>query len=425
MPPLAFAVLAGLTPAEVALEFFDECIEEIPRQLHTDCVAMTVQTFTAFRSYQWADHFRKQGSPVIMGGYHPTFEPDEALEHADSVVIGEGEGVWLEILEDLRKKRLKQTYQVKTAAPFQRMVYNRELFRQKKGYAPSVPVEFGRGCRFNCDFCSVSLFNNGTFKMRPVAEVLEEIAALPSRNISFIDDNIYSDPDRFKALCEGLIPLKKKWGCQISIDVGKDEELISLMARSGCSMVLIGFESMDRKNLRRMKKSANLLDSQYDAIISTIKKHGIMIYGSFVFGYDNDTYESVRSALHFSQKHRFVLANFNSLSPMPGTPLYKRLAAQNRLVERKWWLAETNRYGEIMFHPQLMSRAELKKACIDTRMKFNSIFSILKRALDRSANARTPHRLSLFFIVNFLVRKDICRKTKELKSIQKSTAGHL
>lgn len=275
MHPLAFAVLAGLTPSDVEIEFFDERIEEIPEQLHSDLVAISVQTFTARRAYEIAKCFMRKGIPVVLGGYHPTFMPAEALQHADSVVVGPAEGVWERVVRDAKAGALSKIYQQEKPVVLEGIAYDRNIFKRKK-YASFVPVEFNRGCKYSCEFCSVASFNQNNHVSRPISEVLEEIKNLKSKNIVIIDDNIFADEKKAMELFQALIPLKIRWGAQASIDIAGNSEVLRLMARSGCVAVSIGFESLNTKNLIRMNKGFNTVKNDYHTAIKKIYDHGIM-----------------------------------------------------------------------------------------------------------------------------------------------------
>jgi radical SAM superfamily enzyme YgiQ (UPF0313 family) len=405
MHPLSFSVLAGLTPDNIEMELFDEFIEEIPENLSTDLAALTVQTFTAARAYKIADTLRSKGITVVMGGYHPTFLSEEVLTHADAVVVGEAETVWRELLEDFEKHRLKKVYR---GLPLQLdgLRYDRSIFVGKK-YAPVTPVEFSRGCKLACEFCSVSSFHHHKHKTRPLDNVLEEINSINTKSISIIDDNICADREHAQQFFKELVHCKKKWGGQIGITIAKNDHMLDLIAQSGCVVLMIGFESLDVENLRQMNKRSNITAHDYTTAIRTIKDHGIMVYGSFVLGYDHDDAESIKRTLDFVLENKLFLNNFNTVNPMPGTKLYERLKNENRMIDEKWWLDEKYKYGEIMFVPKRMSAEELKQACIDARLAFNSYSNILKRIFDFKANAKSLSNAGLFLAGNLIARKEV------------------
>jgi radical SAM superfamily enzyme YgiQ (UPF0313 family) len=409
LEPLAFAVLADLTPPDVEVSLVDERLEPVAYDEPTDLVALTVETFTARRAYQIATRFRRRGIPVVMGGYHPTFLPREALQFADAVVVGDAEGLWPQVVADARAGRLRRLYRQPTEPPLAGVMPDRRIFRGKR-YPPIRLVQYARGCRFACDFCSIHAFYGQSLRQRPVAEVVAEIETLGRRHVLFVDDNIFVDPPRTAALCQGLLPLGIRWSCQVSIDVARHPELLDLMARSGCTTALVGFESLDPRNLAVMKKQWNLKDGPYADAIRRFREHGIMLNGQFVFGYDYDTPDAIERAVDFALESRLYMAGFNPLTPMPGTRLYDRTRAEGRLRFERWWLDPDFRGGQAVFHPRRMTAAQLEEGCFRAKQRFNAWGALLGRALDFRANSRTPYRLGIFLLANLISRREIYRK---------------
>ncbi len=409
MEPLSFAILKSLTPDDVEVEFFDERLEEIPTDTRTDLVALTVETYTARRSYQIATEFRRRGVPVVMGGYHPSFLPDEALNFADSVVVGDAEGIWPGVVEDARLGQLKEIYQQSEFASLDSVRPDRSVFKGKK-YAPIGMIQYGRGCKYNCDFCSIRAFYGASLRQRPVGAVVEEIRRVGRKHVFFVDDNIFVDVPKAKEFFEALIPLNISWSCQVSIDVTNDPELMELMRRSGCMTALVGFESLNRSNLQQMKKSWNLKHHDYQKSIDILRRAGIMIYGMFVFGYDEDTPESFDETVQFAIKNKFSLANFNPLTPTPKAPLFDRLRSEGRLIHDRWWLDENYRYGHATFHPRNMTAQQLTEGCFRARKKFNTYRSIASRLWRPRTNLRSPLRLGVYLLSNFVSRREIHSK---------------
>ncbi len=409
MEPLVFAILAGLTPPEVERTLFDDRIEAIDYEQPTDLVALTVETYTARRAYQIADRFRARGVPVVMGGYHATFLPDEALGHADAVVVGDAEGVWPRLLADVQAGNLQPLYKADDYPSLANSQPDRSIFRGRR-YAPAALVQYGRGCRYACEFCSIHAFYGSNLRQRPVDHVVAEIAATGKKHIFLVDDNIFVDVPKAKELFRALIPLRIRWSCQISIDVAQDDELLKLLQQSGCTTAVVGFESLNEASLRQMKKRWNLKHHDYATSIQKFQDHGIMIYGSFVFGYDQDTPDSFDITLDFALRHNFYLANFNPLTPMPGAKLYDRLEREGRLLYDQWWLDPTYRYGEATFRPRGMTPQQLTDGCFRIRRDFNRYGSIAKRALDRRTNGRDLYRLGLHVASNVVSRREILWK---------------
>jgi radical SAM superfamily enzyme YgiQ (UPF0313 family) len=408
MQPLACGIIAGLTPQDIEIKLYDDRIEVIPFDEPTDAVVIFMESHTARRGYELARLYRERGVPVIIGGMHPSFLSDEAAEHADSVAVGEAEGIWPEIIQDLRSGKLKKFYRSSQRPSLEGIRVRRDIFAEKK-YLPLIPVEFGRGCRFSCDFCSVSSFYKG-YRHRPVKDVIEEIQQLGRRQIFFIDDNIAASLESSIEFFEALIPLHIHWIGQISLERVQDEKLVALMAKSGCRVLLVGLESLNRKNLECMSKASNLQVASFDKPLKMLRKYGIKTYATFVFGYDEDTTKSFLETVDFALKQKFFIANFNLLMPYPGTPLYERLRAEGRLIRKKWWLDPDYRFGQAVFKPRGMSARELGEGCIQARRVFNSIGNILYRSIERQANCPTPSDFMEFMAYNLLIRREVNRK---------------
>lgn len=413
MEPLSFAILKSLTPADVETAFYDERLERLPFDEPTDVVAMTVETYTARRSYQIAAEYRRRGVTVVMGGYHPTFLRDEVLQHADAVVVGDAEQLWGKVVADLRAETLQRVYEQPEFGSLAGIRPDRSIFKGKR-YAPIALVQSGRGCKYNCDFCSIRAFYGSTLRQRPVGEVVDEIRAAGRKHVFIVDDNIFVDTPKAKELFEALIPLRITWSCQVSLDIARDPELVALMVRSGCTTALSGFESLNQKNLRQMKKSWNVKHLDYDAAIAVFQDAGIMIYGTFVFGYDEDTVDSFDEAVEFAIRKKFYLANFNPLTPTPNTPLIDRLREEQRLIYDPWWLDPNYRYGSAIFHPRGMSADELTAGCFRARQKFNTYRSIVTRAFDWRTNLRSPYRFGIYLASNLISKREIRSKQNAL-----------
>ncbi|TXT37632.1 MAG: hypothetical protein FD135_3466 [Comamonadaceae bacterium] len=412
MPPLALGILAARAPGwEIC--FFDEKVEVLPTGDNPDLVALSVETFTARRAYAVADAYRTRGVPVVMGGYHPTFLPDEALEHADAVVIGDAEGAWERLLDDFVHHRLQPRYMGDRTAPLGDYRVNREIFRGKR-YAPVELVQYGRGCRFACDFCSIHSFYGNSVRVRPLQGLVAEIEALPSqRLLFFVDDNLFSNEADLMALLEAMRPLKRRWSCQISIDVARNPRLLDHMAEAGCRFVLIGFESLHPDNLKQMAKPWNKVSGAYRDVVRTLHVRGIGIYGTFVFGYDADTSDTIDRTVDFALEAQLEIANFNALTPTPGSALYDRLREEGRLISPKWWLDPAYRYGDSIFEPQRMSASELAEGVFSARQRFYSWRSIASRTMFGETSF-SAFRMTMTLIANVISRREIYKKHNRL-----------
>lgn len=409
MPPLAFAVLASRTPSGIGISLYDDHLEDIPFDAPTDLVALTVDTFSARRAYEIAAEYRRRGVPVVMGGHHPTMLPDEALTFCDSIVSGDGEGAWEELLADAAAGSLQTRYAGAPGRLIDRPLPDRSIFRGKR-YAPIALVQFGRGCRFACDFCSVHAFYGDQSIQRPVADVVEEIGSLDRKLVFFVDDNIFSSLASVEELLQAIRPLGIRWACQVSIDVARHPRLLPLMADSGCIAALVGFESLDPRNLERMNKPWNVRGLDYGTAIRRFHEHGIMIYGTFVFGYDHDAPGSFDRTVDFAIESGFLLANFNPLTPTPGTALYRRLQRQGAILYPQWWLDPGYRYGKAIFAPQGMTADELTEGCLRARKRFYGLVNIAARLASVPRHMIAPYKLGLYLLSNAISRREILRK---------------
>ncbi len=412
MPPLAMGILAARAAGHEVV-FYDEKAETVPVGDTTDLVAMSVETYTARRAYALADAYRDRGVPVVMGGYHPTFLPDEALQHADAVVIGDAEGAWERLLADLEAGRLQDKYAGSNDAPLTDYRIDRSIYKGKN-YAPVELVQWGRGCRFSCDFCSIHSFYGTSLRTRPLDGLIAEIESLPGgRLLFFVDDNLFGRKSDLLALLDAMTPLKRRWSCQISIDIARDEALLDRMAAAGCGFVLIGFESLNPESLQQMHKAWNNVSGSYGHVVRALHARNIGIYGTFVFGYDADTKESIERTVDFALESRLEIANFNLLTPTPSSALYDRLASEQRLLLPKWWLDPNYRYGDAVFEPRGMHAHELTEGVFEARRRFYSWRAIGRRVLGAETSF-SPFRAGLTTVANVISRREIYKKQYRL-----------
>ena len=406
MEPIPAAMVAALVPDDVEKRFYDDRLEPIPYDEPTDLVAISVETYTARRAYQIASEYRRRGVPVVMGGFHATLCPEEVSRYCESIVRGEAEQTLPEVIDDYRHGRPKKSYG-SGDRPALISTPDRSIFRGKR-YLGIRLVEFARGCRFKCDFCAITSFFKATQTHRPIDRVLEEIQRVRRRNqmVFFIDDNLVSDLQAAKELMRALIPLKLRWVSQASINVAYDEEALGLMRRSGCQGVLVGFESLSPESLAAMNKGFNLMRGGPANALANFRRFGIRIYGTFIFGYDADTPETIETTVRFAQEEGLFIAAFNHITPFPGTPLESRLRAEGRLRFDAWWLDERYRYNMVPFHPAQMSPQTLEDHCVQARRRFYAWRSILSRCGHR-VNRNSAFMLFNFLAINAMHQRDI------------------
>ncbi|MBI3930362.1 MAG: B12-binding domain-containing radical SAM protein [Armatimonadetes bacterium] len=409
MEPLAPAVLASLTPAGVEIRFYDDRMESIPYDEPTDLVAMSVETYTARRAYQIASAYRRRGVPVVMGGFHPTLVPDEASRFAEAIVIGEAEGQWQELLRDFQAGQMKPVYRRQGRPSLAGVRPDRSLFQDKR-YLPLGLVEAGRGCHFRCEFCAIQSYFNSTQTRRPTEDILDELREMNKPLYFFVDDNITSNMNQAKAFFRSLIPLKIRWVSQASINAAHDEEFLELIRESGCQGLLIGFETLNQDNLKKMNKSFNTMKGGYEKALENLRRYGIRLYVTFILGYEGDDRATVQRTLEFAKRHRFYMVAFNHLTPFPGTPLYRRLESEGRLRFERWWLDPDYRYGMVPFHTHGLDPGAIQDLCVEARGDFYGLPSIVRRSLDFQVNSSNLFMWARFFFINGLMRREVSQR---------------
>ncbi len=374
--PLVMAILKSLTPSDVEVSFYDDRIEAIPFDAACDMVGITVDTSTARRAYRISEEFRKRGVSVVLGGYHPTLIPEEAGRYADAVVVGCVEGIWGEIIRDAKNRRLKRVY-CSDDFSFSRIAPDRSIFRNKR-YLPLAPIEASRGCPFFCEFCSTSAVYKGKVIYKRIEDVKREIEESGRKLIMFVDENITANSKRAVELFEGLAPMNILWIGQVAPNILLRKDIISLLRRSGCVGLLIGFESINRKSLRKMKKDA-AVPVDYNKLIDILHSRGIAVYASFLAGYSNGS-EDVHDAYKRLLRKKVALAGFNPLTPYPGTPLYHRFLQEGKLRREDWWMDEPYPYWEfVYFEKERGDKDGLAEELTALRRRFYSFSSILRR----------------------------------------------
>ena len=374
-PPLAPAVLASLAPENWQVSITDENVSVIDYDQDDDIAGITAITATANRAYEIADEFRSRGVKVVLGGIHPSVMPDEALEHADAVVVGEAENLWPQLIKDFEGGVLKRIYRQKERPSLTGLpVPRRDLFKESTYFFPNT-VSTTRGCPFNCSFCSVTLFSGNTYRCRPLAEVIDEVKGLNAKApIIFVDDNIVGKSSYAKELFKALIPLKIKWIGQASVNIARDDELLSLAAASGCVGLLIGFESLSPASLVSVGKKINVIED-YERTIKKLHAWKIAIHGAFIFGLDDDDDEIFNRTVRFARKMHLESAQFSIAIPHPGTALYKSLDDAGRITSRNW--ADYN--DQVVYAPKTLTAEALNAGMESSVLSFFSLFSIIQR----------------------------------------------
>jgi len=343
MPPLSLAILDSLTPKMHATRVINELVEPIDFSIDYDLVAITMGTYQAPRAYQLADHFRRKGARVILGGIHASALPEEAAGHADAIVVGEAEPLWEQILVDCERSRLQPLYQCKEFPSLDQAViprweaFNFNIYRQTWGTGkarwPRLPLFTTRGCVFNCTYCSVSKFFGRSYRFKPIAKVLEEIASTDADHYLLIDDNITCNADYARELFTALASKHIRWVSQTSIHILNHPHLIELAAKAGCRDMIVGIESIDKQSLKKIKKGFNNPD-KYIELFRRMEAVGIKPLVSMIYGLDD--MGDFNETLRFLKKARVWYLLLWLLTPLPGTELFNELDSAGRIHEKDW-----------------------------------------------------------------------------------------
>ena len=387
-PPFPFPVLgvitvAALFPEDWEVEVIDEAVKEIRSDVEADLVGLSTLTLDAPHAYELADHFRRRKIPVLMGGMHPTGMPEEALQHADAVVVGEAEGILYRVLEDFRTGQMRGIYKSEMPPDLSKVPRPRYDLLHPKQSRFIHSVQATRGCPHNCEFCSVTPFFGHQYRLRPVGEILADLEVSFERSSSkavfFVDDNIVGDTDYAKELFRALMPLKIKWGSFASVAMTQDRQVMRLAEKSGCIEVLVGFESLSQTNLDASHKSWMRADRMRE-YIRIFHDHGMIIQGAFVFGHDGDRKDVFCRTIDFIQETGIQVPVFAILTPYPASRFRARLEREGRLLPeaRNWRLYDVS---HVLFRPLLMTPEELeegflwaRKYCAAPRTIFGRMF---------------------------------------------------
>ncbi|MBI3809862.1 MAG: B12-binding domain-containing radical SAM protein [Nitrospirae bacterium] len=430
-PKLSLPAIAAYTPEHWDIEIQDESVREIDFDYPADMVGISIMTCYAPRAYQIAEEFKRRGVPVVLGGVHPTYCPDEALQHCDAIVTGEAEESWPRLVEDFEAGRMQRHYKMEQFPPLDHYKPPRVDLLSEDAYMTRQCTFTTRGCHFDCEFCSVSPFNGKSTRRRPVAEVVAEIqrvkgwvceelvgrigrsSMLEALKIAakirfgiedgsifaFVDDLHNSNRAYCRELWAALKPLNIKWGCQSTLFLGDDQEMVKLAAESGCVSVFVGLESIFEESLGETHKPFNKV-KKFEEEIKMFHDHGIMVNPGIVFGFDNDDESVFERTVEFLVRNHCELAYFNVLTPLPGTPLQARYEAAGRIFDRNWAHYDGK---HVTFRPTRMTPEQLQEGFHWAQHHFYSLPNIWKRI------SSTSQRIIPRFQMNWEFRRVINR----------------
>jgi len=409
--PLSLMVLAGLTSAEWEIKIVDENLgaPDYPAMLRPDLVGITAFTSQANRAYEVAGYFRGLGVPVIMGGIHATMCLDEVMSRVDSVVTGEAEGVWPQVLEDARHGSLKRRYDGGLATINDVPSARHDLLA--RGYAFGA-IQTTRGCPLNCTFCSVTAFNGARYRQRPIPDVVREFQAIREKRVLVVDDNLIGTrtehiaraKDLFRAMAKA--DLRKEWVGQATINFADDEELLALASKAGCRGVFIGFESPTPEGLQEIGKKFNLLKGRdFRASVRRIQRHNILVVGSFIVGLDVDEPGIGRRTADVATQYGVDNLNLLFLTPLPGTHLWDQMKVEGRIALNAFpedWKYYTLTYPVARY--KHLSLDGIIQEMISCNRNFYSMPRILRRVCSSVLQRRAP---LISFVGNLSYRSNI------------------
>ena len=396
--PLAglLAVAASIPRDQYEIILTDENIEEIDFDLKTDLVGISAMTSYVNRGYEIADQFRARAVPVVMGGVHPSFMPQEALKHCDAVVIGEVELVIERLLDDLRHGSMRGSYKPEALHPMVGMPMPRYDLLRKHRYVNRTFVQTSRGCHQGCTFCAEPLMNGLKFRYRPVDEVVREMDNCGSRFISINDADFFGTPERPKQVMRAMKGHGFRWQAGVTSKLAQDDEMLELAADSGCTMLSIGFESISRTTLKSVHKHVNRPET-FAALVEKVHSHGIMVFGLFMFGFDGDDHSVFEETVGFNRESDYDACAYSVLTPYPGTLTWYEMKKANRIVSFDWTKYDQ---GQVVYRPAQMSGDELRVGQAQAYDTFYALSSIASRFPIRGRRHRGQ-----WLIYNLFMRK--------------------
>ena len=403
---LVLPLLAALTPDDWETELIYEVIEDVPFDTDADLIGVSTMGHGVIRSIDIAKEYRKRGKTVILGGYMASIMPEEAVKYCDSLIIGDAELVWQQMLSDFENGNLKKTYEKPLEGNWYSTPSPRFDLLEGKNLGDFLPVQAGRGCPNSCSFCSVSCLYRGRYVKRPLPEVIrdiEQIKSLGYKKILLLDDNIFSDKKYLDSLLDTLIKLDISWMSQCEITIGKDDELLEKLQKSGCTTLSFGLESISRESLISMDKGW-AVPAEYDSLIQNIRNHGIDVSTEMVVGGEGDTLESIRMTKDFIERNKISVPRFYILTPFPGTRFFDQIKEEGRLVNNDIYSYDGT---SAVYRPKNMTPDELTQAYWELYSELFTIKSIIKRTILRKEMLRTPARCIFNMGVNLYYRDQI------------------
>ncbi len=387
---LSLLTVAKLSPADAEITLVDEQIEDIPFHDRYDVVGITCMTATAPRAFELCELFKKRHIPVVLGGFFPSLNPEAALEHADAVVVGPAIEAWPRLCDDLRQGTLQAIYYGNPGGAVPATLPRQMIERRK--YSTLNATYATMGCKNKCHFCSISAVYKAAFYMRPIEEVVDEVASFESKFFMFVDDNLTQNRDYVLELLDRLAPLKKHWITQASIEIADDEVLLRKLSAAGCVGVFIGLETFNKKTLDGTEKGFNK-PQDYKKAVDTLHAHGLFVESGVIFGFDEDDVSVFETTLRMLDQIGIDAIQASILTPLPGTLLYQDM--QDRMIDDNF---EHYDYRHVVFEPKRMSAEQLQAGADWVIRKYYTPWRILKRTVRWLCTPGLSHYTCLFVV---------------------------
>jgi radical SAM superfamily enzyme YgiQ (UPF0313 family) len=409
LPGLAFPLLAAYTPAYWDVEVLIEVVDNIDFDNNADIIAIGTMGHAIFRGIEIAREFKKRGKTVIMGGYMASIAKEEAIKYVDSIVVGDAELAYPLLLNDYEKNGKLKPFYESPISELQNLPVPRYEFLMQKKIGAMLPVQAGRGCSYQCSFCSIACLYKGKYLFRPVDEVIRDIKVIKSlgfKRFYLIDDNIVSNPRYLKELCEKIKPLKMNWASQCALHLANKPDLLGLVVKSGCDLMSFGVESISQEALDSLDKPW-VKAREHEKNFRILSKAGITISTEMIIGTDFDTEESIRETFRFVHRNKIPIPRFYILTPIPGTDLFRNLKEQGRLLTED--LKEFD--GAKCVHiPDKITPEKLTAMYWWLNTKTFSLMSILHRVLLNKNLWKAPKMLLFSIGINFHYRHYVMKK---------------
>lgn len=408
LPGLAFPLLAAMLPSDWEAELLLEVVDDINFDMDVDLVAIGTMGHAMFHGMEIADEFRSRGKKVVMGGYMASIAFKEAIKHCDSLVIGDAEISFPKMLKDFEKGKLEKIYNYPVTDLDKLPIPNYELLL-KKPIGNMLPVQAGRGCSYQCSFCSIACLYKGKYLARPLDEVIRDIEVVKSlgfKRFYLIDDNIISNPKYLEQLCDKITKLKMKWATQCSLQLARNKRLLDKVVSSGGELLSFGIESINQEGLNLLNKSW-LNVEEHEKNLSELRKAGLVISSEMIVGTDGDTEHSIRETKKFIERNKIAIPRFYILTPIPETELYTQMKEENRLVTEDWKLYDGSR---CVHRPKLIEPEKLTQMYWWLNRQIFSFKSIIKRLILNPSMWKKPYMLIFAFVVNLHYRKYVLKK---------------